>query len=129
MNTYNLAGGRYIKSGYPGSMRGRFSRYFGPGTGEPRRGRESLKGPIALAIDVLFLFIFFFFFFFFGGGGIFNSNLRPKAVVSTCKISLGGPEDIYPIYCGHRCPVLLIHTIIEDNIKLLFSVIKKGGMF
>jgi hypothetical protein len=75
VNTYNLAGGRYIKSGYPGSMRGRFSRYFGPGTGEPRRGRESLKGPIALAIDVLFLFIFFFFFFFFFGGGAFSTQI------------------------------------------------------
>jgi hypothetical protein len=70
VNTYNLAGGRYIKSGYPGSMRGRFRRYFGPGTGEPRRGRESLKGPIALAIDVLFLFIYFFF-----GGGAFSTQI------------------------------------------------------
>ena len=41
-----------------GPMRGGFSRYIGPGPGEPRRGVcESLKGPISLAIDVLFRFL------------------------------------------------------------------------
>jgi hypothetical protein len=34
----------------------RFNRFIGPGPGEPRRACESLKGSIALAIDVLFLF-------------------------------------------------------------------------
>ena len=36
-----------------GHMRGEFSRYIGPGPGDPRWGRESLKDPNTLAIDVL----------------------------------------------------------------------------
>jgi hypothetical protein len=37
-----------------GPMRGGFSRYIGSGPGEPRRACESLKGPIALVIAILF---------------------------------------------------------------------------
>jgi hypothetical protein len=40
-------------------MRGEFSRYIGPGPGEQEGSRESLKGHIALAIDVLFRFFHF----------------------------------------------------------------------
>lgn len=37
-----------------------FSRYIGQRTGDPRSGRESLKGLIFLAVDGLILFIFLF---------------------------------------------------------------------
>ena len=50
-------------SEYAGPMRGGFSRYIGPGPGEPEgamnppesqeEAHESLKGPIALAVDDL----------------------------------------------------------------------------
>jgi len=40
-------------------MRGEFSRHIGPGPGEQEGACESLKGPIVLAIDVLFRFFHF----------------------------------------------------------------------
>ena len=83
-------------------MRGGFSRYIGPEPGEPEGAMnppesqegacESLKDPIALAADVLFLFL----------GGDFSTqilsfkrrlslSLGPKSsLVPPCKIFLGG---------------------------------------
>jgi hypothetical protein len=40
-----------------GGGEGGFSRYIGPGPGEPSTTCESLKGSIALAIDILFWFV------------------------------------------------------------------------
>jgi hypothetical protein len=40
----------------PGPMRGGFSRYIEPGPRSQGGAHESLKGPIALSIDVLFWF-------------------------------------------------------------------------
>jgi hypothetical protein len=45
------------KTSWP--MRGEFRWYIGPGPGEQEGSRESLKGHIALAIDVLFRFFHF----------------------------------------------------------------------
>ena len=49
----------------PGPMRG---GYIGPGPESQEGACESLKGPVALAINVLFRFFFKYFFFF-----IFNN--------------------------------------------------------
>ena len=44
----------FIYKDLSGPMRGVFSRYVGPGPESHEGACESLKGPISLAIDVLF---------------------------------------------------------------------------
>jgi hypothetical protein len=48
----------------PGPIRGGFSRYIGPGPESQEEACESLKGPVALAIDVLFRFFYISFWVF-----------------------------------------------------------------
>jgi hypothetical protein len=76
---------------HAGPTRGGCSRYIGPGPWEPRSSRESLKSPIALAIDVYFVV------FIWGGGGYFQRRTQPiskllndllitSALNSTCLV-------------------------------------------
>jgi len=103
----------------PGSMRGEFSRYNGPGPREPRRGPLISEGPLNLTQT----HIFFFFFFFFSTQFLNferSLSLSPEpqsSLVPPCKISLGSPAGA-PIYTTtHRNK-----NVNVDKIKHIYCI-------
>lgn len=97
------------------------------GPEEPIRGRESLKGPIAWAIDVLFWFDHFW-------GCIFNSNPQfcgPKAVLFRFGKSLLEALDrgweVYGFFC--RFPLVgITYTKLKNN-RHIYNTFKRTITF